>query len=58
MNELSYVTPGASSPWQTYLSQVDRVLPHLGPLAQWVETLKRPKRVLIVDVPIEMEVDA
>jgi len=55
MNELSYVTPGASSPWQTYLSQVDRVLPHLGPLAQWVETLKRPKRVLIVDVPIEMD---
>lgn len=55
MNELSYVTPGASSPWQTYLSQVDRVLPHLGTLAQWVETLKRPKRVLIVDVPIEMD---
>ena len=55
MNELSYVTPGASSPWQTYLSQVDRVLPHLGPLAKWVETLKRPKRVLIVDVPIEMD---
>jgi glutamate dehydrogenase (NAD(P)+) len=55
MNELSYVTPGANSPWQTYLSQVDRVLPHLGPLAQWVETLKRPKRVLIVDVPIEMD---
>jgi hypothetical protein len=44
-----------TSPWHTYLSQVDRVLPYLGPLARWSETLKRPKRALIVDVPIEMD---
>lgn len=52
---LSYVTPSATSPWHTYLAQVDRVLPYLGRLARWGETLKRPKRALIVDVPIEMD---
>ncbi|MGJ7510417.1 Glu/Leu/Phe/Val family dehydrogenase [Variovorax sp. GT1P44] len=52
---LSYVQPTANSPWGTYLSQVDRVIPYLGGLARWVETLKRPKRALIVDVPIEMD---
>src|SRR5207237_5227523 len=52
---LSYLTPAATSPWHTYLSQVDRVLPYLGRLARWSETLKRPKRALIVDVPIEMD---
>ena len=52
---LSYVHPTADSPWGTYLSQVDRVAPYLGPLSRWVETLKRPKRALIVDVPIELD---
>ena len=52
---LSYVTPSPSSPWSTYLSQVERVVPYLGPLARWAETLRRPKRALIVDVPIEMD---
>jgi len=55
MSYLSYLTPTATSPWHTYLSQVDRVLPYLGSLARWSETLKRPKRALIVDVPIEMD---
>src|SRR4051812_35006778 len=55
MSYLSYVTPSETSPWHTYLSQVDRVLPYLGNLARWAETLKRPKRALIVDVPIEMD---
>ena len=54
-SSLSYVQPTANSPWGTYLSQVDRVVPYLGDLARWVETLKRPKRALIVDVPIEMD---
>jgi glutamate dehydrogenase (NAD(P)+) len=31
------------------------VLPYLGELARWSETLKRPKRALIVDVPIELD---
>ena len=52
---LSYVHPTPNSPWGTYLSQVDRVVPYLGHLARWVETLKRPKRALIVDVPIELD---
>ncbi|MBL0729306.1 Glu/Leu/Phe/Val dehydrogenase [Piscinibacter sp. HJYY11] len=55
MSYLSYVTPHANSPWHTYLSQVDRVVPYLGRLAKWAETLKHPKRALIVDVPIEMD---
>ena len=55
MSNLSYLNPTATSPWQTYLSQVDRVIPHLGHLARWADTLKRPKRALIVDVPIEMD---
>jgi glutamate dehydrogenase (NAD(P)+) len=38
-----------------YLEQVDRVTPYLGSLARWVETLKRPKRILVVDVPIERD---
>ncbi|WP_420995914.1 Glu/Leu/Phe/Val family dehydrogenase [Cupriavidus sp. 30B13] len=51
----SYLNPEALGPWGIYLQQVDRVTPYLGSLARWVETLKRPKRALIVDVPIEMD---
>ena len=52
---LSFVTQALDSPWATYLAQVDRVLPYLGDLARWSETLKRPKRALIVDIPIELD---
>jgi glutamate dehydrogenase (NAD(P)+) len=52
---LSYVTPSHDSPWHTYLAQVDRVAPYLGELGRWAETLKRPKRALVVDVPIELD---
>jgi glutamate dehydrogenase (NAD(P)+) len=55
MSNLSYVTPTPDSPWATYLSQVDRVVPYLGRLAKWAETLKHPKRALVVDIPIEMD---
>ena len=55
MTSLSYLNPTPGSPWDTYLAQVDQVTPHLGKLARWVETLKHPKRALIVDVPIEMD---
>jgi glutamate dehydrogenase (NAD(P)+) len=51
----SYLTPSETGPWGVYLEQIDRVTPHLGKLARWVETLKRPKRILIVDVPIERD---
>ena len=51
----SYLNADELGPWGNYLEQVDRVIPHLGPLARWAETLKRPKRILIVDVPIQMD---
>ena len=49
------LSPTNLSPWGTFLAQVDRVTPYLGPLARWAETLRRPKRTLIVDVPIELD---
>lgn len=52
---LSYAKSSAPSPWATYLAQVDRVTPYLNTLARWVETLRHPKRTMIVDVPIEMD---
>ncbi|MBT9456779.1 MAG: Glu/Leu/Phe/Val dehydrogenase [Burkholderiaceae bacterium] len=55
MPNLSFVSPTRNSPWGTYLSQIDAVEPYLGHLARWVETLRRPKRALIVDVPIELD---
>ena len=51
----SYLDPQHLGPWGIYLQQVDRVTPYLGHLSRWVETLKRPKRALIVDVPIELD---
>jgi glutamate dehydrogenase (NAD(P)+) len=51
----SYLTQREIGPWDVYLEQIDRVTPHLGALARWVETLKRPKRILMVDVPIERD---
>ncbi len=56
MTPLSYA-PGATpgGPWATYLDQVERVRPYLGPLERWIETLTRPKRCLVVDIPIEMD---
>src|SRR5690606_4434112 len=51
----SYLHADHLGPWANYLAQVDRVQPYLGHLARWVETLKRPKRILVVDVPIELD---
>ena len=38
----SYLQSDNLGPWGNYLQQVDRVIPHLGNLARWAETLKRP----------------
>lgn len=55
MSNLSYAN-GGNGAWQTFLAQVDRVAPYLSEdLADYVDTLKRPKRALIVDVPIIMD---
>ena len=51
----SYLRADDLGPWGNYLQQVDRVTPYLGSLSRWVETLKRPKRILIVDCPIELD---
>ena len=51
----SYLNPDKIGPWGIYLQQVDRVTPYLGDLARWVDTLKRPKRTLIVDVLIHLD---
>jgi len=51
----SYLAPTDLGPWGIYLEQIDRVAPHLGSLSRWIETLKRPKRILVVDVPIERD---
>ena len=42
-------------PWEIFTEQVDRVVPYLGRLAPLAESLKRPKRVLIVDVPVRLD---
>ena len=55
MQNLSYVPNEANGPWATYLSQIDKVMPYLGRLGRWAETLRRPKRALCVDIPIEMD---
>lgn len=51
----SYLNADDVGPWAIYLKQVDRVTPYLGSLSRWVETLKRPKRILVVDVPLELD---
>jgi glutamate dehydrogenase (NAD(P)+) len=51
---LSYVQASANDPWSTFLEQINRVTPHLGNYASRVDTLRHPKRCLIVDVPIYM----
>jgi len=52
----SYLSREQLGPWETFLSQVEEVLPWLDPdLQQWIETLRRPKRILIVDVPIKRD---
>ena len=51
----TYLNPDDLGPWGIYLEQVERVTPYLGKLGKWVETLKRPKRILTVDVPVELD---
>ncbi|WOE32887.1 MULTISPECIES: Glu/Leu/Phe/Val dehydrogenase [unclassified Acinetobacter] len=54
MSKLSYISQH-QGPWSTYLEQIDRVAPYLEHLKDYIDTLKRPKRALIVDVPIVMD---
>ncbi|PNY81777.1 Glu/Leu/Phe/Val family dehydrogenase [Deinococcus koreensis] len=51
----SYLDPNNIGPYEIFLEQVNRVTPYLGKLAFWVETLKRPKRILVVDIPVHLD---
>ncbi|MFC4637621.1 Glu/Leu/Phe/Val family dehydrogenase [Deinococcus hohokamensis] len=51
----SYLDPNNIGPYEIFLEQVERVTPYLGKLAYWAETLKRPKRILVVDVPVHLD---
>lgn len=55
MAKLSYASEGSTSAWSTYLAQIDRVAPYLGELGRWIDTLRHPKRALIVDIPLQMD---
>lgn len=55
MSSLSYVTKDINSVWSTYLAQIERALPYLDNLSHWADILRRPKRTLIVDIPVEMD---
>ena len=52
---LSYLPDQAEGPWSMFLAQINQAVPYLGPLAYWAETLRRPRRVFVVDVPIHMD---
>lgn len=54
MNQLSYVHQDQSA-WNNYLTQLDRVAPYLEDLNDQLDTLKRPKRAMIVNIPVEMD---
>ena len=51
----SYLDAANPGPWAMFLQQLDRVAPHLGSLSSWTDTLRRPKRTLVVDVPVRMD---
>jgi glutamate dehydrogenase (NAD(P)+) len=51
----SYLHNDNIGQWGVFLEQVDRVTPHLGRLGVWADTLRRPKRCLVVDEPVRMD---
>ena len=51
----SYLAADRLGAWAIYLEQIELVKPHLGKLGELVETLTRPKRILMVDVPIRLD---
>ena len=52
---LSFLDPANPQPWASFIEQIDRVAPHLGKLGYWLETLKHPKRVLYVGIPVRRD---
>lgn len=54
MENLSYIQEDDKA-WLTVIEQIDRVAPYLEDLKDHITVLKKPKRVLIVDVPVVMD---
>lgn len=54
MNNLSYL-PNTENPWNNFIKQLDQVKPYIKYTSEQLETLKHPKRILIVNVPVEMD---
>lgn len=54
-NTLSYLLADNLGTWHSFLQQIDKTIPYMGKASYWIEALKRPKRSLIVDIPIEMD---
>ncbi|HTQ76018.1 MAG TPA: Glu/Leu/Phe/Val dehydrogenase [Burkholderiales bacterium] len=52
----SYARTAGADAWETYLEQVERVAPLLPKgLLRYIDTLRQPKRCLVVDVPIRLD---
>lgn len=51
----SYLDRNDVGAWGIFLQQIDRIAPYMGSLGPWIETLKRPKTIMVVDVPIELD---
>jgi len=52
---LSFLDPEKPQPWASFIEQIDRVAPHLEKFSYWLETLKYPKRVVQVCIPIQLD---
>ena len=55
MKNLSYVDENEGQAWLNFLEQLDRVEPYLGDLKENLDHLRRPKRSLIVNIPVKMD---
>lgn len=51
----SFIHADDAGPWGIFLEQIDRVTPYLGELAPWVSTLKHPEKVLVVNIPVQLD---
>lgn len=51
----SYLDQNDVGAWGIFLEQIDRIAPYMGSLSPWIETLKRPKHIAIVDIPVELD---
>lgn len=51
----SYLQFSGKTAWEIYLQQIENVTPYIQELTPWIDTLRHPKRILIVDIPLEMD---